>query len=209
MLGRFILSASARSPIGCAMLCGGCKMGGADLAAQIMEHRRREREQLQLDWQRCRTFCAFGALQLGCISHLIFTRLHPVLFPYSSAFVCKSLPNKMRDTRGLLTVIGMTFFQELVVTPTQTLPAFYIFRQWFQGTESEASDIVSTALATYSTNFVTDNLQSIKIFLPCNLINFLLMPARLRAVFATGVGAIWAVVLSASRGSLESMQERH
>ena len=89
----------------------------------------------------------------------------------------------------------MTVVHELTVTPFLIFPAFYLSKEFIQGTGD-----ASRALHCARENALEDNVQSLRIFLPANAINFTLVPTRLRAPFATVVGSVWALLLSLARG---------
>lgn len=180
-----------------AMVVAGSKMTSADVFTQKVLEQREE-----ADLARVASFAAFGIIQIGIVHFTIASRILPVIFPYTSVFAAKSLGEKVRDARGLLSICRMTTFHEGLVTPFQIFPAFYVFKELCQGTGAGGpAGCVRRALSTYGQNFWEDNLQSLKIFLPANFINFLLMPVHLRVPFATVSGIVWAVVLSLSRGS--------
>jgi hypothetical protein len=52
----------------------------------------------------------------------------------------------------------------------------------------------------YSRNIWSDNARSLALFVPANFLNFLFMPVHLRGPFATAFGAVWAIMLSVTRG---------
>lgn len=188
---------AARRPMAFASFVACVKMTSADLFTQRFLEERRE-----VDAKRTMTFAAFGVVQIGVIQYTIFCRVLPALFPYTSVFAAKSLAEKAYDIRGLLSVCGMTLFHECVVTPFEIFPAFYISKELFQGSgEGSAAEHATRVLSNWSRNFFEDNLRSIMIFGPTNLINFCFMPVYLRTPFATAAGTVWAVLLSVSRGA--------
>ena len=192
-----VMLSIAKHPYKFSMFVGCAKMALADLVAQALEARRTQPR--DIDWRRVSTFATFGAVQIGLVQQFIFSTLLPTMFPASHGVVGKPLLQKLRDARGLRMVLAMTLFHELTVTPFLIFPAFYTFREFMQ---CDSLD-VRRALSKYYDNALEDNLQSLKIFLPANFVNFLLVPPWLRAPFATAVGVGWAALLSLSRGAIE------
>ena len=192
-----VMLSVAKHPYKFSMFIGCAKMAVADLAAQALDARRTQPR--DIDWKRVSTFACFGAVQIGLVQQFIFSTLLPSMFPLSHGVVNKPLLQKLRDARGLRMVLAMTLFHELTVTPFLIFPAFYTFREFIQ---CDSLDIWC-ALSKYRANALEDNLQSLKIFLPSNFINFLLVPPWLRAPFATVVGLGWAALLSLSRGAID------
>ena len=188
---RAAREASHRSPMALAMSVAGFKMSGADLCVQYGV------EQCdKLDWHRTLAFAMFGVVQVGIVQHAIFTRVLPRMFPAAHKFHGQPLPLKLRDSVGLANCAVMTLVHELTVTPFMIFPAFYMSKECIQG-----SGNISHALSRARENAVEDNLQSLKIFLPLNMLNFTLTPTRLRAPVATVAGTIWALLLSMTRGA--------
>lgn len=166
-------------------------MTGADLCVQYgVEHCEK------LDWRRTFAFAMFGVVQVGIVQHAIFTRVMPRMFPAAHEFHGQPLHLKLRDSIGLANCAFMTMVHELTVTPFMIFPAFYMSKEFIQG-----SGNTSHALRKARENAFADNLQSLKIFLPLNMVNFTLTPTRLRAPAATVAGTIWALLLSMTRGA--------
>ena len=65
------------------------------------------------------------------------------------------------------------------------------------------------ALRAARNNAMEDNIQSMCIFMPCNLVNFSIVPPQLRAPIATVAGAVWAVLLSLARGAGTPQRPSH
>ena len=187
---RAARDASNRSPMALAMGVAGLKMSGADLTVQ-MGVERCER----LDWRRTLAFAIFGVVQIGLVQHSIFTRVLPRIFPAAHAFSGQPMHAKLHDFTGLAHCALMTLAHELTITPFMIFPAFYLSKEYIQG-----SGDASLALRRARDNAFEDNLQSLKIFLPTNLLNFTLVPTRLRAPVATVAGSVWALLLSMARG---------
>ena len=190
---RAVRAASDRSPMGLAMGVACLKMSGADLCVQVAVEKRE-----RLDWRRTLAFAMFGVVQIGVVQHSIFTRVMPRMFPAAHAFCGQPVHMKLRDSEGLAHCLRMTLVHELTVTPFMIFPAFYMSKEFIQG-----SGDASRALSKARDNALKDNFQSLKIFLPTNLVNFTLVPTRLRAPVATVAGSLWAMLLSMTRGASE------
>lgn len=172
------------------MAVGFTKMSSADLFAQAIEGRN------EVNWKRTWAFAAFGLVVNGLVQHNLFTRLMPRLFPSAHAFGGEPLQAKLRNPIGLLHCVWMTIVYEVTVTPFMIFPAFYLVKEYIQG-DGDAC----RALRAARNNAMEDNIQSMCIFVPCNLVNFSIVPPQLRAPFATVAGAVWAVLLSLARGA--------
>ena len=190
---RAVREASNRSPMGLSMSVACLKMSGADLCVQVAVE-----DCESLDLQRTLAFAMFGVVQIGIVQHLIFTRVMPRMFPAAHAFCGQPVHVKLQDSVGLANCVRMTLVHELTVTPFVIFPAFYMSKELIQG-----SGDASHALNKARDNALNDNLQSLKIFLPTNLVNFTIVPTKLRAPVATVAGSLWAVLLSITRGGLD------
>jgi len=193
------LAYASRNPYTFSIIVGSSKMALADLTAQTLEAPGSSTALRELDWRRVSTFAAFGAVQIGVVQQFIFSTLMPGLFPLSQHLTATPVRQKFRDFRALRTVLAMTLFHELTVTPFLIFPAFYTFRELMQGDTFS----LRRAIARCAGNALEDNMQSLKIFVPANFVNFLLVPPWLRSAFATAAGVVWASLLSSSRGKME------
>ena len=182
-----------------AMTIGATKMLACDIVAQVSEQQ--QPSLAEIDWRRAGAFSLFGALQLGAANHLLFTRVVPRLFPAAQKFVALPWREKaLAPWRGLGALAVQTLVWEASITPLVTFPAFYLVREMTLGAPGAPAERTARALHTCRENCVADNWQSLQIFLPFNFMNFLLVPPRLQAPFAATAGAVWAVLLSQSRG---------
>ena len=195
---RLARSASQASPTGFAMAVGFTKMSSGDLCAQAIEGR------VEVDWKRTWAFAAFGLVVNGMVQHNVFTRLMPRLFPSAHAFGGEPVQAKLRNPIGLLHCVWMTIVYEVTFTPFMIFPAFYLAKEYIQG-DGDAC----RALRAARNNAMEDNIQSMCIFMPCNLVNFSIVPPQLRAPIATLAGAVWAVLLSLARGAGTPQRPSH
>merc|ERR1719242_2029526 len=100
----------------------------------------------------------------------------PFMFPAATQLAGRaSIAEKFRDAAGIRSVLMMTAFHEMIVTPFEIFPAFYFFNN-LCSESTHISDVVPKSLSTYKTNFWEDNKVSMMIFLPSNLFNFFVMP---------------------------------
>lgn len=85
-----------------------------------------------VDWRRVSVFTAFGCLYLGFFQWAIYVTLFGRLFPGMAKFANMPFKEKIKDTRGMLNVVGQTAFDNFIHYTFIYFPVFYVFKESIQ-----------------------------------------------------------------------------
>ena len=85
-----------------------------------------------VDWRRVSVFTAFGCLYLGFFQWAIYVTLFGRLFPGMAKFANMPFKDKLKDTRGMLNVVGQTAFDNFLHYTFIYFPVFYVFKESIQ-----------------------------------------------------------------------------
>lgn len=178
------------------MLIATTKTAAADLLAQTVIA---QTPILEIDIQRSFLFCLFGAMYLGAFQYLYQVQIFKKLFDVDR-FTSQTWQEKLNDKEGLQALAAQTAL-DLTVLTLIYLPTFYIFKaSVFSGSfVSSPSDWVASGLENYQTNFIKDETDLIKVWLPADLICFS-VPLYLRLPVRHVVSFVWTAYLSSARG---------
>lgn len=167
------------------------KTSGSDLLVQKVVEKRET-----IDWRRNAAFASFGFFYLGGVQYALYVPIFGRMFPNAAGFAAKSVRQKLKDGKGLLTLGAQVFIDQCIHHPILYFPVFYSIKEFV----TQPNPSISNALNTYRNNFFEDIPALWKIWMPATIINFAFMPmwARIPTVAATSM--IWSCVLSAMRG---------
>lgn len=163
----------------------GLKTCIADLLVQTQYEGRTE-----IDWRRNFVFSSFGLLYLGAFQYVQYALWFPRLFPGT----------------GFLPVAKRVVFDQTVNTGLWYYPLFYMVQSMVMTSEISAQR-AHEGLSRYQENIVADMTNCWKLWVPCQAINFSIVPLHLRVPFAAGVSFVWSCVLSALRGDMQARDE--
>jgi hypothetical protein len=106
----------------------------------------------QINWKRNAAFATFGFFYLGGVQYMLYVPIFGRLFPGAAAFAAKSIKDKARDVRGMLSCAGQVILDQCVHHPLLYFPVFYCTREFVM---HEKPDF-RRCLAEYRTNMRED-----------------------------------------------------
>lgn len=80
------------------------KTSAADLLVQMQFEKKKWEE---INWKRNLSFGLFGCFYLGGIQYLIYVPVFSRLFPHASAFAALPIAEKVKDARGIFSMVSM------------------------------------------------------------------------------------------------------
>jgi predicted amino acid-binding ACT domain protein len=178
-------------PMAFGVVLSGSKTSFSDLLVQKVVERREE-----VDWRRNAAFASFGFFYLGGIQYTLYVTVFGRLFPNAASFAAKPLAQKVRDVKGIASLVGQVFLDQCIHHPLMYFPAFYCTKEIVM---ADKPDILKV-LTEYRKNMSEDLAALWKIWVPATLFNFAFMPMHLRIPFVAGVSLLWTCVLSTMRG---------
>eukprot|EP00750_Incisomonas_marina_P012018 INCI16490.1.p2 GENE.INCI16490.1~~INCI16490.1.p2 ORF type:complete len:329 (-),score=56.44 INCI16490.1:114-1100(-) len=154
-----------------------------------------------VDWRRVSVFTAFGCLYLGFFQWAIYVTLFGRLFPGMAKFANMPFKDKLKDTRGMLNVVGQTAFDNFLHYTFIYFPVFYVFKESIQGTgyEKTIASVTGKSLGKYRENFLEDNTKIWGLWIPGDLVIYA-VPMWLRLPLNHALSFIWTCYLSFLRG---------
>lgn len=168
------------------------KTVGCDLMVQKVVEKRES-----IDWRRTAAFGSFGLFYLGGVQYALYVPVFSRLFPNAASFAAKSVPDKLRDGRGIRDLFAQVFLDQFVHHPLLYFPVFYSIKEIVT---SDAPDLYK-AIGKYREN-MTEDLQALwKVWVPSTFLNFAFMPMWARIPWVASTSLIWTCILSAMRGS--------
>ncbi|GAX20726.1 hypothetical protein FisN_7Hh036 [Fistulifera solaris] len=170
------------------------KTAAADFLAQVVIA---QTPIAELDLQRSFLFCLFGALYLGGFQYLYQVQIFKKLFDVDR-FTQQTWQEKLQDREGLQALAAQTAL-DLTVLTLIYLPAFYIFKASVFSGSSVPAEWFASGIDTYQTNFVKDETDLIRVWLPADLVCFS-VPLYLRLPVRHIVSFVWTAYLSFARG---------
>ena len=170
------------------------KTAAADLLAQVVIA---QTPISGIDWERSLLFCAFGALYLGGFQYFYQVNVFKKLFDVD-AFTTQPWADKVKDTEGLKALAAQTTL-DLTVLTLVYLPTFYIFKAGVFSGSMDPNVWASTGIDNYTTNFVKDEFDLVRVWLPADLVCFS-VPLYLRLPVRHVVSFVWTAYLSFARG---------
>lgn len=173
-------------------LIGGLKAGAADYFTQIVVEQRKIDYDGTLDdsqaWNRNRTilFGLLGTTYGGFINYFLHSYLNPMLWGTS---------------KTPMVIFKSILFDQLVHVPFVSFPLFYAFKGmvYSNGDVMEAKKYVSHY---WNVSIFDDLLMCWKLWVPCHMITYGLIPRMMRVYWVNLVSATWTAVLSYKRGEL-------
>jgi hypothetical protein len=176
------------------LLIATTKTATADLVAQTVIAGAKLAD---IDVQRSVLFCLFGAIYLGAFQYMYQVNVFKKIFDVDK-FTTQSWSDKLKDGPGLLALAAQTAL-DLAVLTLIYLPTFYIFKASVFSGSIDPSQWVDKGLETFRNNFVKDEFDLIRVWLPADLICFS-VPLYLRLPVRHIVSFVWTAYLSFARG---------
>jgi hypothetical protein len=170
------------------------KTAAADFLAQVVIA---QTPIAELDLQRSFLFCLFGALYLGGFQYLYQVQIFKKLFDVDR-FTRQSWQEKFQDKEGLQALAAQTAL-DLTVLTLIYLPVFYIFKASVFSGSTVPAEWVASGIDTYQINFVKDETDLMRVWLPADLVCFS-VPLYLRLPVRHIVSFVWTAYLSFARG---------
>jgi predicted amino acid-binding ACT domain protein len=186
-----ITSIPMKYPLAFGVVFSGIKTSCSDLLVQKVVERREE-----IDWKRNGAFAAFGFIYLGGVQYALYVPIFGRLFPGAAAFAAKSIPDKLRDVRGMFQLVAQVFLDQCVHHPLLYFPVFYCTREVVMQKQPD----FRRCLEDYHRNLKEDLLALWTIWVPAMAINFSFMPMYARIPFVASVSLLWTCILSSMRG---------
>eukprot|EP00798_Chlamydomonas_sp_ICE-L_P016038 gene16038-22176_t len=144
----------------------------------------------QMNYKRNLVFTSFGFAYLGIWQFHLYNKIFVSWTPTLTSYVGRN---------GASAVL--TFFDQCIHHPLMYFPCFYAL----QGT-IEGRPLLESVKRSQDDMWV--NLQALwKVWVPCQLVNFAIVPIHLRVPYVAAVSAIWCVVLSTMRGTMDHLHE--
>ena len=138
--------------------------------------------------------CADGALYLGSVQYYLFCKAYPRILPRVSAFAALSPASKLRDGRGLASVLAQVALDQGLHWPLSAIPCFYLFKGWGEG------EPLASTLSTLRRNWSSDVVACWAFWLPADAIAFGLLPMHWQVPFAAAVSFAYTAFVSFRRG---------
>lgn len=176
------------------LLIATTKTATADLIAQTVIAGAKLAE---IDVQRSVLFCLFGAIYLGAFQYMYQVNVFKKLFDVDK-FTTQSWTDKLKDGPGLLALAAQTAL-DLTVLTLIYLPTFYIFKASVFSGSIDPGLWVDQGLESFRNNFVKDEFDLIRVWLPADLVCFS-VPLYLRLPVRHIVSFVWTAYLSFARG---------
>ena len=167
------------------------KTAAADVLTQRAALRRRWSD---LDWSRACVFAVYGALYLGGVQHFLFVHLYPRLLPLASRFAAAPFAAKLRDPRGLASVLAQVACDQGLHWPLSAIPCFYLVKGLGE------REPLAASLSALRTNWRADVLTCWAFWLPADFVSFGVLPLHLQVPFAAAVSFVYTAVVSFRRG---------
>ena len=150
-----------RHPFVFAVGFGGCKNVAADLLVQKWVEGSEE-----IDWRRLTLFLCFGLGQVGAVQYTLYCRLYSRWFPTAAVFAAKSIPQKLCDRAGMVTLLKQLCIDQFVYHPFCYFPVFYTCKELVTGEAGGLTRTLRAAITKYRANASEDLLALWKIWIP-------------------------------------------
>lgn len=167
------------------------KTVAADLLTQKAALRRPWRE---VDVRRMGVFAMYGALYLGAVQYFLFMHAYPAILPRANHFAALPFSAKLRDGRGLASVLAQVALDQGLHWPLSAIPCFYLFK----GLGEQIP--LATTWAALRDNWPSDVLACWAFWLPADTISFGILPLHWQVPFAAVVSFAYTAFVSFRRG---------
>lgn len=185
---RRLLNAMRERPLAAAFVTGVVKATAADWVVQRASLPR-------ISYRRLGAFALFGLSYYGAIASLFYVSVCGRLFPEATRFPTQTFAKRLQDKRGQLAVLQQLALEQLCYIPLVYFPIFYVIGALVSSTP------ISTALVMWRENFVVDNLNALRFWVPAQLFNYSCLPIFYRVPYTNSIGFAWLILLSMLRGS--------
>jgi len=106
---------------------------------------------------------------------------------------------------GAFDVAKRVAFDQLINTGLWYYPLFYSVQSCVMNWRFDRPTAVE-GLQRYKQNGLQDMVNCWKLWVPCQAINFSVVPVHMRVPFAAGVSFVWSCILSALRGDMKPIK---
>jgi len=178
------------------------KTAGADLLTQKVAERKSWSE---VDWKRNLIFVVFGAAYLGGFQYWLMVNKFRQWFPTMDKFAMLSFAQKLKDTAGMKDALKMVLFDVTIHLPIIYFPTYYTIKEFITGSSWNPGVWVKDGVTKYWGNKSADLSAMIKLWGPCDCIQFVL-PIHIRLPFRHFVSFFWTAYVSFTRGAIEKKQ---
>jgi len=208
-LGEEITTFPLRRPRHFNVILATCKTWSADAIVQFGERRRGHT--WVFDWSRSLSFAMFGFLYIGLVQWFLYVSILTAIFPDAATFANAQWEVKLQDQVGLWDIAGQVFVDNLIFQAMIYFPVFYTVKMLLQGglvnVFSEFPSRLMTGLSKYRENVWADNLASIAIWVPADVVIFA-CPMYLRMPLEHCVSFGWTMFISSTRGGGEKVDTK-
>lgn len=198
MLWKNLTNIPKKHPLAFGLAISTIKTSVCDLLVQTKFEKKDE-----IDWRRNLFFGAFGFAYLGGFQYAMYVSLFGRLFPGAESFASKTIKEKLKDTKGIVSMLSQLSLDQFLIGPFIYFPCFYISREFIMRDANDNDHdkpVISRALEAYKRNIVEDNLACWKVWVPAMFINFSVMPMWARIPLVTTVSLMWTCIISSMRG---------
>jgi len=186
------------------LLFGACFTSGKTCLADFFVQTYVEGKALDdVDWKRTSVFMVFGFFYMGIAQYYLYVELMAKrLYPNAGKYAAKSLKDKMKDIKGTKELFAQVAIDQIIHVPFVFYPCYYLTKCAIMEVPAGHEDQSLPELVWYkwTTNFVADVKTSWMIWIPCNTVNFGMMPMHFRVPFMAVCSFGFCLVLSITRG---------
>mmetsp|Transcript_37826 Transcript_37826/g.52527 ORF Transcript_37826/g.52527 Transcript_37826/m.52527 type:complete len:238 (+) Transcript_37826:146-859(+) len=169
----------------------GIKTSAADLFAQKVIERREE-----IDWRRQATFTIFGFFYLGGFQYSLYNSVFPK--------ICLPIKTAYKTHGRSISVLAQVFVDQALHHPFLYFPSFYFVKAIATGEPNKLDFTVNKYKAE-----IVESVQALwMVWVPCQIVNFGLVPMHFRIPFVAGVSFGWTVILSVMQGAFDRTREK-
>jgi len=142
-----------------------------------------------INWTRFGLFTTFGAVYVGGFQYYVYARFYPYILRNVTQFYQKSL-------YGF--IIDMTIYSPIIY-----YPIFYCFRDGVYHKNVSLRQLRMSMLR-YKRNFKEDYINLWMVWGVPQITVFTVIPLHFRVPFISGVGFVWGILLSNTRGEKDT-----
>lgn len=176
----------------------GAKTSFADWLVQKYVEKRKPED---FDYNRNLAFTSFGIFYLGGVQYALYVPIFKRMFPYAQKFVEKPAMEKLRDSRGLMTMGAQVFVDQAIHHPFLYFPVFYAVKETIGMGITPGRESLETAFKKYRANLSEDVQALWKVWVPAMIFNFSFCPMYMRIPCVATTSLLWTMILSYMRGN--------
>jgi len=192
-----LLTLPMRKPRSFNVVVATAKTWLADIVVQSAEVRAGAKA--RVDWNRNRAFALFGFFYVGLLQWFLYVSFMAYVAPSAIVFSNEPWQVKLHDWRGQEDLMKQVVVDNLFLTACIYFPFFYMIKE-VATSGSLRTRLLVDGLRRYRNNFVSDNVFSMLIWVPGDVIAFA-APMYLRLPLDHTVSFGFTMMLSYRRGS--------